>query len=68
VRDTDKVSAEKRPLEMVKVIKYDHWKRKDDGVMLAAIEGEADGKHRRGGKRTEWVDNIRQWRDGMEHA
>jgi len=54
VRDTVNVPAEKGLLELVKLRKlgkYDHWKKKDDSVVLAAVEGEVEGKCRRGRRR-----------------
>ena len=71
VRDTVGVPKEKGLLAMVKirkVRKFEHWKRRGDSVVLAAIEGEVEGKGRRGRRRTEWVDNIKEWSDGMVHA
>lgn len=46
------------PYTMVRVRKLwksDHWKREDDSVILAAVEGEGEGRRR------DWVDNIAQW-------
>lgn len=44
--------------------KYAHWKRRGSSLLLAAVEGEPPGRLRRGRRRIEWPDNIRDWTDG----
>ena len=47
-----------------KIAKYGHWKRREKSLVLSTIEGEVEGKRKRGRRRTEWFDNIREWIDG----
>ena len=51
-----------------KLRKYGHWKRREDSMVLATVEGEIEGRKRRGRRKTEWIDNIREWHGGMEMA
>jgi len=46
-----------------KIRKYDYWKRRGESVVLDVIEGEVEGKGRRGRRPTEWIHNIGEWRD-----
>ena len=71
VRKAIDVPEEESLLEMVKrrkLRKYDHWKRRGDSLVLATVEGEVCAKGRRGRRRCEWIDNIRNWREGMNNA
>ena len=51
-----------------KLAKYGHWKRRDDSLVLATIEGELCSKGRPGRRRTEWVSNVLDWRGGITQA
>jgi len=53
------ILSELEIVKFKKVRKYDHWKRKDDSVLRAAVEGEVERRRRHGRRRREWVDNIR---------
>ena len=44
-----------------KISKYGHWKRRPDSVVLAVIEGEVEGRNKRGRRRINWFDNIPKW-------
>ena len=71
VRKAVDVPEEESSLEMVKrrkLRKYDHWKRRVDSLVLATIEGEACARGRRGRRRCEWINNIRNWIEGMNNA
>ena len=37
-----------RAVKLRKIRKYGHWKRRGDSIVLATIEGETEGKGRRG--------------------
>jgi len=41
-----------------KIRKYGHWKRRGESMVLASIEGETDGKRKRGRQKMEWMENI----------
>ena len=45
-----------------------HWKWRPESIVMTSIEGEIMGKNKRGGRRTAWVDNIREWPGGMSMA
>ena len=51
-----------------KLAKYAHWKRRGESLVLAAVEGEPPGKRKRGRRRIEWHDNIREWTEGGMQA
>ena len=51
-----------------KIRKFGHWKRRGDSVVLMTIEGETESKGKRGRRRKEWIDNIREWEGSMEEA
>ena len=51
-----------------KIRKYYHWKRRGESLVLAAVEGEIGGRGRRGRRKAEWIDNVRQWEGGMQSA
>ena len=71
VRETIGVPEHEGLLEMVKkrkISKYEHWKRRGDSLVLATIEGEIGARGRRGRRRYEWIDNIRDWTNGMDNA
>ena len=36
--------------------------------MLTVIEGEVEDKGSQGRRPTEWKDNLREWRNGMQYA
>ena len=57
-----------RAVKLRKIRKYGHWKRRGDSIVLATIEGETEGKGRRGRRRMEWMDNIKTWEGGVEQA
>ena len=46
---------------------YGHWKRRGGSIAWASIEGEIEGRGKRGRKRTDWIINILEW-EGVEHA
>jgi len=49
--------------------KYCRWKRRNDSVVLATIEGEIEGKCFLGRRRTAWTDDVRRWTgDDMDVA
>lgn len=48
-----------------KIRKYGHWKRRGSSIVLATIEGETEGRGRRGRRKIEWVDNVIKWQDGI---
>jgi len=61
IREKIGIPEEKGTLEQIKhrkLSKYCHWKR-SDGVVLATIEGEIEGKCFPGRKRTAWIDEVR---------
>ena len=71
VREQVGVQGESRLLPEVKrrkIRKYRHWKRRGESVVLATVEGETDGRGKRGRRRVEWVDNIIHWEESVEHA
>jgi len=41
-----------------KIRKYGHWKRRGESMVLASIEGETDGKRKRGRQRMKCMENI----------
>jgi len=45
-----------------KLSKYCHWKRRSDSVVLATIEVKQKEKCFPGGRRTGWIDDVRQRR------
>ena len=47
-----------------KIRKYGHWKRRPDSLVLMTIEGERQGKGKRGRRRMGWIDNIAKWTTG----
>ena len=51
-----------------KLRKYNHWKRRGSSLVLSTIEGEVNGKARRGRRRQEWIDNIIEWRGSLNNA
>ena len=57
-----------RALKLRKIRKYGHWRRRGDSIVLAMIEGETEGKGRRGRRRMEWMDNIKTREGGVEQA
>jgi hypothetical protein len=65
VREQDGLLAE---IKKRKLAKYAHWKRRPESVVLATIEGEVEGRAKRGRRRTGWTDNIREWTGGMATA
>ena len=71
VRDQVGVQGEHKLLEEVKrrkIRKYRHWKRRGESMVLATVEGETEGRGRRGRRRVEWSDNIIHWENGVEQA
>ena len=74
VREKADVREEDGMMEKIKaakIRKYGHWKRLPDSahVVLHTIEGETDGKAKRGRRRTTWIDNIAKWTPGgLEEA
>ena len=52
-----------RAVKLRKIREYGHWKRRGDSIVLATIEGETEGKGRRGRRRMEWMDNIKHGKD-----
>ena len=51
-----------------KLKKYDHWKRRGESLVNVTTEGEVCARLRRGRRKQEWMDNIREWRGGMDRA
>ena len=47
-----------REVKRRKMRKYRHWKRRGESLVLASVEGEAEGRGRRGRRRMEWMTNI----------
>ena len=37
---------------------YRHWKRRGESLVLTLVEGEAEGRGRRGRRRMEWMTSI----------
>ena len=71
VREQIGVRDERRLLMEVKkrkLRKYRHWKRRGESMVLASIEGETEGRGRRGRRRVEWISNIVHWEEGVESA
>ena len=67
VRLKVRVNEEDGLLEKVKegkLRKYGHWKRRPDSLVIATIEGEVQGKAKRGRRRRGWVEDIATWTDG----
>ena len=48
--------------------KYRHWKRRGESLVIATVEGEIEGKRKRGRRRIDWAENISQWEGGMDSA
>ena len=44
-----------------KLVKYGHWKRRKDRLVLNSIKGELPGKKQR---KMGWIDDIEHWIDG----
>lgn len=65
VREEDGLLAE---IKRRKLSKYAHWKRRPESAVLTTIEGEVEGRAKRGRRRTGWVDNVREWTGGMTTA
>ena len=71
VRKEVDVTAEQGMLEEVrrrKLKKYGHWKRRGESLVLATIEGELCAKGRQGRRKREWIDDIIDWRGGVDSA
>jgi len=71
VREQVGVSKERSMLAEVrkcKIRKYGYWKRRGESMVLASIEGETDGKRKRGRQRMEWMENLITWEGGVEQA
>ena len=71
VRERVGVKDEERMLQEIKrrkIRKYRHWKRRGDSVVLESIEGETEGRGRRGRRRVEWVTNILTWENSISTA
>jgi len=71
MREQVGVSEERSMLAEVKkrkIGKYGHWKRRGKSMVLASIEGETDGKSKRGRQRMEWMENIITWEGRVEQA
>ncbi|XP_078491079.1 uncharacterized protein LOC144747144 [Ciona intestinalis] len=47
-----------REVKRRKMRKYRHWKRRGESLVLTSVEGEAEGRGRRGRRRMEWISNI----------
>ena len=47
-----------REVRRRKIRKYRHWKRRGESLVMASVEGEAEGRGRRGRRRMEWMSNI----------
>jgi len=61
VREQVGVSKERSMLAEVrkrKIRKYGHWKRRGESIVSGSIEGETDGKRKRGRQKMEWMENI----------
>ena len=57
-----------RAVKLREIRKCGHWKRRGDSIVMANIEGETEGKGRRGRHRMEWMDKIKTWEGGVEQA
>ena len=71
VRRQVEVTEQQGMLQQVKrrkLQKYGHWKRRSNSLVLATIEGEVNAKGRRGRRRIEWMDNIKEWSGGLTTA
>ena len=71
VRRQAGVQAQQGMLQEVrkrKIRKFGHWKRRGESVVLASIEGETQGRGRRGRRKVDWMNNIITWEDGLEQA
>ena len=47
-----------REVRRRKIRKCRHWKRRGESLVMASVEGEAEGRGRRGRRRMEWMSNI----------
>ena len=53
----------------MEVDKHGHWKRRSEGMVMAVIEGEIEGKGLAGKRRSAWIDDVRRWtEDGLTAA
>ena len=71
VRDQIGLKGEKNLLEEVKrrkIRKYGHWKRRSQSLVLASIEGQMEGRGRRGRRKIDWMSNIISWEGGVDQA
>ena len=67
IREKVGVKEEDGLLEKVKegkLRKYGHWKRRPDSLVTATIEGEVQGRAKRGRRRRGWIEDIAAWTDG----
>ncbi|XP_037790514.1 uncharacterized protein LOC119585851 [Penaeus monodon] len=55
-------------VNMRKIRKYGHWKRRGASLVLTTIEGETDSRGRVGRRRVEWMDNITAWGNGLQQT
>jgi len=65
------VREERTMLEEVKrrkVRKYGHWKRRGGSLVLASVEGDVEGRGRRGRRKMDWMSNVIEWEGGLERA
>ena len=44
--------------------KYGHWKRRNEGPVMAVTEREIEGKCLSGRRRTAWIDDVGRWTEG----
>ena len=61
VREKVRVPANEGLLQTIKrrkQLKYGHWKRRPDSAVLMTIEGEVEGRARRGRRRKAWIDDL----------
>lgn len=71
VRDQIGVRRENSLLEEVKrrkIRKYGHWKRRSESLVLTSIEGQTEGRGRRGRRKIDWMDNVVSWQGGVDRA
>ena len=55
-------------IERRQISKYCHWKRQPNSLVMATVEGEVNGKARRGRRRTGWIEVIRRTAGSMTAA
>ena len=55
-------------IERRQISKYCHWNRRPNSLVMVTVEGEVNGKARRGRRKTGWIENVRRMAGSMTAA